>query len=212
MLHRYAFCKWIYYCIPIPNFINTILWTDEKMFVLTEHRRKHIYILPNTDKNSIYTFKNANIRMQCWAGITFDGRSTRLIVLQGKQNSNTYIERIKSIMNESPCKDCTYFMQDNCGYHCSRKAIAWIAEQTFTLLKWPARSPDLNPIEYIWLFMEQILTNYKHTCTTRLAFESMIQSAWEEVTKPKYMVAIRSKWLNNLKMCINLKGGNLYTE
>lgn len=46
------------------------------------------------------------------------------------------------------------FMQDNCRIHTARNVMAWFSRQNFELMEWPAFSPDLNPIENVWSFME----------------------------------------------------------
>jgi hypothetical protein len=44
------------------------------------------------------------------------------------------------------------FQQDNASIHMSGHSLVWFAEKNIPLLDWPARSPDLNPIENLWAF------------------------------------------------------------
>lgn len=46
------------------------------------------------------------------------------------------------------------FMQDNSPVHTSGSVTALFARQNFELLNWPPLSPDLNPIENVWSYME----------------------------------------------------------
>jgi hypothetical protein len=47
-------------------------------------------------------------------------------------------------------RDGAIFQQDNAAIHTSRLTKAWFSERNMTVLDWPAKSPDLNPIENMW--------------------------------------------------------------
>ncbi|KAE9045847.1 hypothetical protein PR001_g4799 [Phytophthora rubi] len=42
------------------------------------------------------------------------------------------------------------FQQDNASIHTSRETMAFFEEQEVSVMDWPARSPNLNPIENLW--------------------------------------------------------------
>ena len=66
------------------------------------------------------------------------------------------------------------FMHDNNPKHTARILKQLIIEEKFTVLSWPAQSPDLNPIENLWNDVEthvkerkknqKIFVNYGRWC------------------------------------------------
>jgi hypothetical protein len=49
------------------------------------------------------------------------------------------------------------------------------------ILPWPARSPDLNPIEDIWDMIERRLTTLHRRPQTLAQLQHEIQAAWDQV-------------------------------
>jgi hypothetical protein len=92
-----------------------------------------------------------------WAGFSAAGK-TKLAVLHGKQNSDDYVYTVSEFMlpyaHQHYGTDFT-FQQDGASIHRSKRTLEFFVEQGVRVLPWPARSPDLNPIENLWSIMSR---------------------------------------------------------
>ncbi|GFU81125.1 DDE_3 domain-containing protein [Trichonephila clavipes] len=84
-----------------------------------------------------------------WWAIASDSRST-LIVMRGTLTGQRYVDDILqpllgSFLNGLPG---TIFQQDKSRPHTARVAQDFLRH--FQTLPWPARSPDLSPVEHVW--------------------------------------------------------------
>ncbi|KAJ4432412.1 hypothetical protein ANN_21031 [Periplaneta americana] len=81
-----------------------------------------------------------------WDTIGYNMRSRHLRI-QGNLNSNRYIREVLPLLQATPH---AIFQKDNARLHVARIVKAFFEERRVSLLPWPARSPDMSPIEHVW--------------------------------------------------------------
>ena len=78
------------------------------------------------------------------------------------------------------CGSNFVFQHDNDPKHTSGVVQRYLANKKVTVRKWPARSPDLNPIENLWAQLSRITMERKLTNEEEL-FE-VFKRGWESLS------------------------------
>ena len=114
-------------------------------------------------------------------GIFYGGR-TELEVLDKtgiKINSDVYLKTVKNIYEPALKKHNLIFQQDNAPSHSAKATKAYFLTKDYIVLKWPAISCDLNPIETIWKLVKDKLR--MHIVKSRDELIATIHKIWLEI-------------------------------
>ena len=97
------------------------------------------------------------------------------------------------------------FQQDGATSHTAKSVKTWFDENNITLLDWPSKSPDLNPIENIWSWIDHNFVKSKLTNVEQLKEE--ILRLWLQVPREMCMRLVESM-PKRIRACIRAKGGH----
>ncbi|UYV84223.1 hypothetical protein LAZ67_X001577 [Cordylochernes scorpioides] len=138
--------------MPTPHTRATTIFSDESRFLLCpDDRRKRVWRRPGQRVDPGLTVEHHTGPQQgvmVWSTISFDSR-TPLVVIPGTLTAQRYVD---DILRPVLLPFLSYhpgltFQQDNARPHTARVTMDCL--QSCRNLSWPARSPDLSPIEHI---------------------------------------------------------------
>ena len=141
--------------IQIQNQIqNQILMSDESPFMLEGFDEEGECGKAETkDWQTHASVKQTDMEgcasLMVWGGIS-GLYCTDLVVIQGNLNGVRYRDEIlqqqvESFMQNHP--EVEMFQHDNTRPHIARVSTAFLADAGIVVMDWPAKSPDINPVE-----------------------------------------------------------------
>jgi hypothetical protein len=99
------------------------------------------------------------------------------------------------------------FQHDNDPKHKARSVSDWLKRQPFSVLEWPAQSPDLNPIEHLWAMLKKQLNGYDRAPTGMLELWERVSEQWGKIDKLACLGLIESM-PRRIQAVIKAKGGH----
>lgn len=218
---RVVLCEWFVQKCLAPNFLTTVLFTDEARFTRTaiiNYHNQHIWadenphaIKPNRPQQQF----SVNI----WAGIIAD--HLVMFELPPRLNGINYLnflrEELPTLFEDVPLqlRQKMWFMHDGAPPH-FRVAVRdhlnahfrnrWIGRGG--PVPWPARSPDLNPLDfYLWGHLKTLVYNSQIDTVDELRLK--ILNGIETIRQtPGIFERVRQSFRRRLDACIENNGGH----
>lgn len=183
----------------LPN----LVFTDEKKFDIQQvvnQQNDRIWTFSSSTERRIVTRRQNPQSVMVWAAVTETGRSPLLFVPSGvKLNSQRYIADIlqgcllpwaKKHFQGAPWT----LQQDSAPSHASKITQSWIQRKIPAFIckeVWPARSPDLNPLDFsIWSILETKACSSPHP--TVEALKEKLVKEWTAIPQEKIRAACAS--------------------
>lgn len=98
-------------------------------------------------------------------------------------------------------KDSVLLMQDGASCHTAKVTRDWLKRRGVTLVEgWPARSPDLNPIENLWSLLSRRVSQRGPLSVEEL--KAFVQHEWDALTSEevgRFVKSFRSRLLQVVK-------------
>ncbi|GFV76268.1 transposable element Tcb1 transposase [Trichonephila clavipes] len=158
------------------------------------HRQCRLDFLPNTISQGVTV----------WGAISWDTRSS-LVVLQGTLTARRYVDDILTpiVLPMLSSRPGAIYQQDNTRPHTARLSQQCL--QGYDVLPWPARSPDLSPIEHVCDALGRQLQPSRDTGE----LTAQMQRLWQDLPQGVISDLIKSM-PRRISACIAARGGFTY--
>ncbi|GFU30202.1 transposable element Tcb2 transposase [Trichonephila clavipes] len=103
------------------------------------------------------------------------------------------------------------FMADNAPCHRTVAAEQLLESEDIERMDWPARSPDLNPIEHLWDFSRQTLGSSYRTTSNDSGASMTLQDEWAAMPQQLIDTLILSM-SRRCEICLEVRGDHLPTK
>ena len=189
---------------------RTVLFSDESRFSLdfadrrrrVWRRRNERYVRCCITEHDRYGGGSVMV----WGAVSWNHKSN-LVVIDGNLNAQRYVNEILR-PNVLPLvrRYNLIFQQDNARPNTARISTDFINNQNIRNLPWPARSPDLSPIEHVWDILGRNVRS-RHHVRTRQQMVAVLHQEWNAI--PQNVIRdIISSMRRRCTACIRANGGH----
>lgn len=178
------------------------------------------------------TFKSQRVSIMIWGCFSGDRLGPCITLEQGGVDTDAYMEilydglfgMIEDVIgapdnlsdSSNIDADALLFMHDNAPCHSSQDIKDLLEEHHISVMKWPAQSPDLNPIENLWQELKdrfykkwrQLRQSPSASSASYEKYCDMIQECWRELSGD-YIRSLIESMPKRCAEVIAAKGGHI---
>ncbi|GFW33354.1 transposable element Tcb2 transposase [Trichonephila clavipes] len=214
--HRTARLQW---CREHHNWTEQdwacVLFSDESRFSLSSDCRLQLIW-----RESGTAYRPENIQekdryptcsIMVWAGHMINGRTRLYVVANGTITGQRYIDEVllpHVRLFRGAVEDKFVFMDDNATCHRTLDVQDCLDSKGIQRLVWPARSPDLNPIENLWDALGRQVAGRNYPLTNQNTLIRALTEEWDKLPQQLLDNVVQSM-VRRVVCCITLHGGHI---
>lgn len=190
---------------------SNVLFTDESRFSLHGNDRRPLVWRRRGERfgqnfvRPVVAYGGGSVMV--WGGVSRHWK-TPLVIVRENLTARRYIDQILRpiVLPRRQHQRSFILMQDNARPHTANVTKRFFERHNITLLRHPAMSPDLNPIEHVWDMMGRRLRTEYPNLQNLAALERALQQIWDTI--PQALIARRINMADRLRAVIENRGGN----
>lgn len=190
------------------------LFTDESRFCLESSDQRIRVFRRVNERYAQCNFETTSPfgggSVMVWGGISLNGRTDLVIFIRRNLNAQRYIEDVLEphvLPFAENMGDRFVLMQDNARPHTARIVSEYLQNSAINVMRWPSRSPDLNPIEHLWDIMGRRLRLLNPAPETLEALAEALREIWNGIDQDQIRRLIESMG-RRCGAVIQARGGN----
>lgn len=212
-IHKRRRKQWCLHHLSWSSEWDRVLWTDESRFCLDfADGRVRVRRMANERYVAACICEHDRYRggsVMIWGGIWRNGR-TVAVICNGNLNSAGYLSQIITpVVIPTVHEHDLILQQDNARPHVARIVTETLEQSSIEVLPWPARSPDLSPIEHLWDVIGRRLyhEDQPNPPTDLRTLEQRLVEEWNAV--PQTVIQhLLNNVPNRLRQCLQKSGGH----
>ena len=121
-----------------------------------------------------------------WDGISWDGRTDLCVLHRGTLTTQRCRDDILDVHVRpyaGAIGDPFILMDDNAHPHTAHAIQEYLEREGIESLDWPARSPDLNPIEQVWNSFQNAISARQVQPRSIQELGAMLVQEWDNMTQ-----------------------------
>lgn len=188
---------------------ETVIFTDEKKFNLDGPDGWSFYWHDLRKEPRVFSkraFGGGGVMI--WGAFSARGK-VNLVFINGTMKGEDYQKLLAiHLLPVGPALGGRHWrlQQDNASPHASNPTMDWFKLNRVRVLNWPARSPDINPIENLWGILARKVYAHGTQFLNVKDLKNAILTAWEEIPAKTLRELVRSM-KDRVFQVINRNGG-----
>lgn len=188
---------------------NKVLFSDESSFCQFGIRAFGVRRPKNTRYESRFTIPTMKKppKVMIWGSFSVKGRGSLHFVPNNETvNAEKYLALLENKLKPTMAiHGCSIFQQDSAPAHTAKKVTKWFKDCNITLLPWPGNSPDLNPIENLWVIMKRKVSAHAPSNMKDLMY--WIKRVWCTEITPQLCEKLVNSMPKRIQHVLKHKGG-----